>query len=128
MVVVFAGAWWALALLLLPSAIFCAPIISATADQLVRLTPASVRGAVLGSHASALTVGNALGAPLAGIVIDQSAPRYGFVGVGVAGLALALAALAVQRRRHSHERLQRDRDIAARRSVSAASADAQDAR
>jgi predicted MFS family arabinose efflux permease len=92
-VAALAPTWWALALLLLPSTVFCAPLISSTAAQLVRITPATARGAVMGSHASALTVGNALGAPLAGVVVDQTAPRYGFVGIGIAGLALATAAL-----------------------------------
>jgi predicted MFS family arabinose efflux permease len=99
--VALAPSWWWVALLLIPSALFCAPLISATADQLVRITPASVRGAVMGSHSSALTVGNALGAPLAGIVVDQTAPRYGFVGVGIAGLTLALVVLGGQSRRRT---------------------------
>jgi MFS family permease len=99
--VALAPYWWSVALLLIPSALFCAPLISATADQLVRITPVSVRGAVMGSHSSALTVGNALGAPLAGIVVDQSAPRYGFVGVGVAGLVIALVVLGGQSRRRN---------------------------
>ncbi len=109
--VALAPSWWSLALVLIPSALFCAPLISATADQLVRLTPASVRGAVMGSHSSALTVGNALGAPLAGVVVDRSAPAYGFVGVGVAGLTLAVLALAAQSRRRRRRRL---RQLAAR--------------
>jgi predicted MFS family arabinose efflux permease len=58
-----AGTWC----LLVPSAVFCAPLISSTADHLVRITPPRARGAVMGSHASALTVGSALGAPLAGL-------------------------------------------------------------
>jgi MFS family permease len=94
-----APSWWTLALILIPSALFCAPLISATADQLVRLTPASVRGAVMGSHASALTVGNAVGAPLAGIIVDRTAPAWGFVGVGLAGLVLALVVSGAQTRR-----------------------------
>jgi MFS family permease len=91
-----AGSWWVLMLLLIPSAVFCAPLISATADQLVRLTPATVRGAVMGSHASALTIGNAVGAPLAGVIVDRAAPAWGFVGVGIAGLVLALIVLVLQ--------------------------------
>ena len=97
--VALAPSWWALMLLLLPSALFCAPTVSATADQLVRVTPASVRGAVMGSHASALTVGNALGAPLAGVVIDRGSPGGGFAGVGLAGLLVAVVALWAPARR-----------------------------
>jgi predicted MFS family arabinose efflux permease len=94
--VALASTWPVLALLLVPSSFFCAPLISATADELVRVTPAAVRGAVMGSHSSALTVGNALGAPLAGIVVDHTAPRYGFVGIGIVGLVIALVALTAR--------------------------------
>ena len=40
-----AGNWWLLALLVIPTGLFCAPLISATADELTRITPATVRGA-----------------------------------------------------------------------------------
>jgi MFS family permease len=94
-----APTWWWLALFLIPSTIFCAPLISATVDRLIGLTPASARGVAMGLHASALTFGVSMGAPLAGIVVDNSSPPYGFVGVGVAGLVLAtLATVAVRSR------------------------------
>jgi predicted MFS family arabinose efflux permease len=91
--------WWAIALLLIPSTIFCAPLLSATVDRLIGLTPPSQRGIAMGAHASALTFGVAMGAPLAGVVIDASSPPFGFVGVGVAGLVLAAGAAVLIRTR-----------------------------
>jgi hypothetical protein len=43
----------------------------------------------MGLQGSALTVGAALGAPLAGVVIDASGPVAAFVTVGVLGVVLA---------------------------------------
>ena len=57
--------------------------------------PAVVRGQAMGLHASALTVGNGIGAPLVGLVVDQTSPRTGFVGIGLLGGALAGLALLV---------------------------------
>jgi predicted MFS family arabinose efflux permease len=102
--VAFAPSWWTLALLLIPSTIFCAPLISSTADQLIGLTPPSERGAVMGSHASALTFGALMGAPLAGVSIDNLSPAYGFVAVGLAGLVLAAIAVQIRHRRRPLER------------------------
>jgi MFS family permease len=98
-----ASTWGLLAVLVVPSGFFCAPLISATAAALTDRTPASVRGQVLGLHASALTVGNGVGAPLVGLIVDRTSPRTGFVGIGglgaaLAGLALAALALAARRR------------------------------
>ena len=91
-----AGNWWTLALLSIPTGFFCAPLISSTTEVLTSVTPAAVRGQVMGSHASALTIGNAVGAPITGIIIDRSSYTWGFVGIGVLGLALSLAALGAQ--------------------------------
>jgi MFS family permease len=98
-----ASSWWMLAILVIPTGLFCAPMISSTAQELVRLTPANARGQVMGIHGSALTLGNALGAPFVGIVVDHAHPRYGFVAIGLLGLALAVALLPANRRReHEH--------------------------
>ena len=93
-----AGSWQLLALLLLPSGLFCAPLMSASAEVLAELSPDRARGQVMGVHASALTIGNAAGAPLVGIVVDHADPRLGLVTVGVLGLVLALVGLLAQRR------------------------------
>jgi predicted MFS family arabinose efflux permease len=53
-------------------------------------------------HTSALTIGNAAGAPVAGIAIDRWSPAAGFATLGAAGAAMAVVALAltgVQKRR-----------------------------
>ncbi|GIF73228.1 MFS transporter [Asanoa siamensis] len=87
--------WYLLALLLIPAGALCAPALAAAADAVSQLAPPSVRGEAMGLHGSAITVGLALGAPLAGWVIDLTAPRWGFVATGVAGLLIALAVLPV---------------------------------
>lgn len=90
-----AWGWWSLALLVIPTGLFCAPMISLTAAEITRLTPAGMRGMALGVHGSALTVGNAVGAPVIGLVVDAGPPRWGFVTIGLLGLALAgVSALA----------------------------------
>ncbi|MEV7629135.1 MFS transporter [Actinoplanes sp. NPDC089786] len=91
--------WWLLALLILPAGALCAPTITATADAVSRMIPAAARGEALGWHNSALTVGVALGAPLAGVVMDWQSPPWGFAAVGAIGVVVALAVLPAERRR-----------------------------
>ncbi|GAA1893086.1 MFS transporter [Asanoa iriomotensis] len=94
--VALAGAeWFLLAVALIPAGALCAPALAAAADAVSHLAPPSVRGEAMGLHGSAITVGLALGAPLAGWVIDASSPRWGFVATGVAGLLVAVAVLPV---------------------------------
>ncbi|MEV4478998.1 MFS transporter [Micromonospora coxensis] len=90
--------WWLLCLALVPAGALCAPTLAATADAVSRLAPAGVRGEAMGLHGSAVTVGIALGAPLAGAVIDASAPLWGFAVTGAVGLALTLAVLPLELR------------------------------
>lgn len=93
--------WWLLCLALLPAGALCAPTMAATADAVSRLAPGAVRGEAMGLHGSAITVGIALGAPLAGAVIDASAPPWGFAATGLLGALVAVAALPGElRRRH----------------------------
>lgn len=89
--------WWALSLAIVPAGLLCAPTLAATADSVSRLAPESVRGFVMGLHSSAVTVGFAIGAPLAGAVIDASSPRLAFVVAGLAGIAAAGVAWLVAR-------------------------------
>jgi MFS family permease len=91
------GSWWLLAIAFIPAGFLCAPTIAATGEAVSRLAPAAVRGEAMGLHGSALTVGISLGAPLAGVVIDHSAPMWGFVVAGSAGIVVALAALPLVR-------------------------------
>lgn len=80
--------------------LLCAPTITASVDQASRIVPASARGEAMGWHGSALTLGGALGAPFAGLAIDEVGPGGGFVAPALAGLAVAvLGAGAVQTRR-----------------------------
>jgi predicted MFS family arabinose efflux permease len=97
------GHWWLLGLLLLPAGALCAPTITATADAVSRLTPASARGEAMGLHNSSLTVGVALGAPLAGVVMDALSPAWGFAAVGGVGLLVAIAVLPAELRRRRDE-------------------------
>lgn len=83
-----AGDWFWLAVGLLPAGLLCAPTLTASADAVSRMTPASVRGEAMGYYGSALNVGLALGAPLAGLVIDGFGPSWGFAVAGAAGVAV----------------------------------------
>jgi predicted MFS family arabinose efflux permease len=93
--------WWLLALLLLPAGALCAPTITATADAVSRLTPASARGEAMGWLNSSMTVGVACGAPLAGVVMDATSPPWGFAAVGGVGLLVALVVLPLELRRRA---------------------------
>jgi predicted MFS family arabinose efflux permease len=92
------GGWWALCLALIPAGTLCAPTLAATVDGVSRLVPAAARGEAMGLHGSALTIGIAIGAPLAGAVIDASGPAWGFAVSGLAGTVAAAVALPAQRR------------------------------
>jgi MFS family permease len=94
------GHWWLLAIMLIPAGALCAPTITATADAVSRMAPASARGEAMGLHNSSLTIGVALGAPLAGTVMDTFSPRWGFAAVGAVGLLVALLVLPAELRRH----------------------------
>ncbi|MER7281848.1 MFS transporter [Dactylosporangium sp. NPDC000244] len=86
------SAWPLLFLTLLPAGALCAPTLTATVDLVSRLVPASARGEAMGWHGSSLTVGLAIGSPLAGWAIDRGSPAWGFAAVGLVG-ALAAGAL-----------------------------------
>lgn len=92
------SSWWLLALSLVLAGSVCAPTLSATADAVSRLAPPSVRGEATGLHGSALTVGLAVGAPLAGAVMDATSPAWGFATTGGLGLVIVLACLPVELR------------------------------
>jgi len=96
---------WPLAVLGFVAGLLCAPTITATVDQLSRVVPTAARGEAIGWHGSAMTAGSALGAPIAGLAIDQWGWGGGFVGVSVAGLAVAMAGAGATRLyRHAHQR------------------------
>lgn len=86
-----------LALLSVVAGVLCAPTITATVDAASRLVPEARRGEAMGWHGSFMTAGIALGAPAAGLVIDQWGFSGGFVAVGVVGILVAGLGLAVRR-------------------------------
>lgn len=92
--VALAPSWGWLAVLLVVAGLFCAPVLSATTNRLTQLTPPEVRGTVLGAHSSALSIGNFVGASVAGLVIDHAGPARGYLAVSIVGATLALAAVA----------------------------------
>jgi MFS family permease len=53
----------------------------------------------MGLHNSSLTIGVALGAPLAGVTMDTFSPAWGFAAVGAVGLLVALLVLPAEARR-----------------------------
>lgn len=100
--VAFAANMTSLVILLVLSGVFCAPTITATVDHLSRLVPEHARGEVMGWHGSAMTVGSALGAPIAGAAIDAAGWHWGFGVAGGVGLVVAvLGGLAMRVRRVS---------------------------
>ncbi|MEW1587975.1 MFS transporter [Micromonospora vinacea] len=105
--------WWLLCLALIPAGALCAPTIAAGSDAVSRLVPAEVRGEAMGLHGSAVTVGIAIGAPLAGAVIDASAPLWGFVVTGALGALVTVVVLPIELRRR------RNAEAAAPQSVEA---------
>lgn len=92
-----------LCLLLIPMNLVCAPLIAASGEQISRLAPPMARGLAMGLQGSALTVGSAIGAPLAGVAIDNGGAPLGFAVVGGAGLLVAGVAWLLTR--------QRERDV-----------------
>jgi len=78
-----------------------APTLSAIADAVSRLAPASVRGEATGLQSSAQSAGFALGSPIVGVAIDVSVPAGGFAAAGLAGFAAALTGCLLSRRRPS---------------------------
>lgn len=97
--VAFATSLGPLAILLFVCGMLCAPTITATVEALSRLVHERSRGEALGWHGSAMTTGQALGAPLAGFAIDHHGWPWGFASVSLVGLLAALGAAIAQRRR-----------------------------
>jgi MFS family permease len=81
------------ALLVGVAGLFCAPALTATSTALTRLVAEEYRGEALGWQGTAMTVGSAAGAPLAGFAADRSGASGGYVAAGLAGVGLAVLAL-----------------------------------
>jgi MFS family permease len=88
--VALAGSLPWLVVLLFVCGFLCAPTITATVDHLSRLVSEGSRGEAMGWHGSAMTAGQAIGAPLAGYAIDHGGWGWGFISVSLVGLAVAV--------------------------------------
>lgn len=95
-----AGGAVRLSTLALVAGLFCAPTVTSTVDAVSRMVPGVARGEALGWHGSAMTLGNAIGAPLAGLAIDRAGFRGGFLLVAALGMLVASAGWAALRARH----------------------------
>ncbi|QKV97329.1 MFS transporter [Streptomyces sp. NA02950] len=91
--------WPWLCVALVGTGLCTAPALSAVADAVSRLAPASVRGEAAGLQSSAQSAGFALGSPIVGVAIDASVPAGGFAAAGLAGLAAALTGCLLSRSR-----------------------------
>jgi MFS family permease len=93
------GDWHWLVLALLPAGLLCAPSLSSTVDVLSRWVPSAARGEAMGFHGTALLVGGAASAPIAGAIIDGVGPVWAFAAAGLVGVAMVAVALPFWRRR-----------------------------
>lgn len=99
--VALAGSLPWLVVLLFLCGVLCAPTITATLDHLARLVPEGSRGEAMGWHGSAMTAGQAIGAPLAGFAIDHAGWGWGFVSVSLVALAIAVVGGVAERIRRA---------------------------
>lgn len=99
--VALAGNIPAIFVIMTVAGLFCAPLISATVDEVSGRVPESVRGEAMGWHGSALTAGSSLGPPIVGLVLDAYGWRAGFVATGGIGLVVAAMVVVVTSRRRS---------------------------
>ncbi|MET7462657.1 MFS transporter [Nonomuraea sp. NPDC005501] len=89
-----AGADWRwLVLALLPAGLLCAPSLSSTVEAVSGRVPAGARGEAMGLHGTALLVGGAVSAPVAGAIIDEHGPAWAFAVAGM--VCVAMVAVAV---------------------------------
>ncbi|TMR10716.1 MFS transporter [Nonomuraea turkmeniaca] len=93
------GDWRWLIVALLPAGLLCAPSLSSTVDAVSGWVPARARGEAMGFHGTALLIGGAASAPIAGAVIDGFGPAWAFAVAGLVGVAMVLAAVPFWRRR-----------------------------
>lgn len=91
------GGWWWLVLALLPSGMLCAPSLSSTVESITRWVPAGARGEAMGLYGTALLIGGAASAPIAGQVIDLYGPSWAFAVAGAVAVLMVLVALPFSR-------------------------------
>ncbi|GAA2278997.1 MFS transporter [Nonomuraea roseoviolacea subsp. roseoviolacea] len=94
-----AGDWRWLVLAMLPAGLLCAPALSSTVEAVSGRVPAAARGEAMGLHGTALLVGGALSAPIAGAVIDAHGPAWAFAVAGAVGVVMVGVAVPFWRGR-----------------------------
>ncbi|NUW40108.1 MFS transporter [Nonomuraea rhodomycinica] len=94
-----AGDWRWLVLAMLPAGLLCAPALSATVEAVSGRVPAAARGEAMGLHGTALLVGGALSAPIAGALIDAHGPAWAFAVAGAVGVVMVGVAVPFWRGR-----------------------------
>ncbi|MDP9861622.1 MULTISPECIES: MFS transporter [Streptosporangium] len=92
------GDWRWVIVALVPAGVLCAPGLSSTVETLSRWVPAGARGEAMGLHGTALLIGGAVSAPIAGAVIDGAGTGWTFALAGLVGMAMVLVALPFWRR------------------------------
>ncbi len=92
----FADSTLSLALLSIPPGLLCAPVLSAASEKVADLVAEDRRGEAMGWYGSALTSGVALGAPVAGLLIDLTGPWGGFTAVGVVSAVIGVVGLGAR--------------------------------
>jgi len=103
-----APGWVGLTLAIFPAGLLCAPVLSATTAAVSRLVPEAARGEAMGWYGSAMTAGIAVGAPMAGWVIDATSSPGGFAVVGFVGTAMAVLGVLVERLRGRSDGVRRE--------------------
>ncbi|AKU16667.1 MFS transporter [Luteipulveratus mongoliensis] len=102
-----AGSAFTVAALGLLAGLLCAPTITAGVEAVTRVVPTAARGEAMGWHGSCMTIGSAIGAPVAGLMIDSTGYRSAILVVALVGLLVALgggaAALVARRERRPLE-------------------------
>ncbi|WP_406138699.1 MFS transporter [Streptomyces sp. NBC_01089] len=86
--------WRLLCLAMVLPAGLCSPSFASTGAAASALAPAGSRGLVMGVYSAAMTLGNSVGAPLSGAVLDARSPVWAFTVIGLASAGLALLGLA----------------------------------
>jgi MFS family permease len=86
-----------LAVIMVFAGFCCAPMISSTGEAISRRVPEEIRGEAMGWHGSAMTIGAAVGSPIAGSLIDALGPGWGVGVAGTLGAVFAVVALIAQK-------------------------------
>jgi MFS family permease len=92
----FATSPMSLAVLSILPGLLCAPVLTSSAERIADLVDEKRRGEAMGWYGSSMTIGSAMGAPFAGVMIDNIGPWAGFTIIGIIAGVLAAAGLVAQ--------------------------------